>query len=86
MINFIKHAGTIYAAMIALTGGAVWAADTVFQTDREAVSMQIRLMEYDIQDLQAQMGFADSDREREKYRTRIKIKESQIRQLKEQAK
>jgi len=63
---------------------AIWAADTVFHTDKEAVVKQIQMIEYDIQELQVDYGFSETDRERKKYETKIKIKESQIRQLEEE--
>lgn len=78
-----NHWSTIYAAMAAFFYAGYVLADTKFQTDDEANKRQIIMLEYDIQMLQADLGASENDRERQKYETKIRIRESQIRQLKE---
>lgn len=86
MIKLFSDFRTIWLGIIAVIPAGIWAADTVFQTDKEAAVGQIQMMEYDIQDLQVQMGYARDAHDKEMFHRRIEIKESQIRQMKEKLK
>lgn len=72
----------IYGVMLIVTSMSVWAADTVFQTDREAILNQINMLEYQKQDLETEKGYAATQREIQKIEALIRNKESQIEQLK----
>ena len=84
LVNFAKDFRVIYVVILGAIPIGIWAADTVFQTDKEATIKQVQMIEYDIQDLQVDYGFAETDRERQKIDAKIKLKESHIRQLKEE--
>lgn len=71
----------IYGIMLIVATGGVWAADTVFQTDNEATNKQIKMLEYQKQDLETEKGYAESQREKEKIEALIRNKDSQIKQL-----
>lgn len=82
MINFLKDFRTLWGAIVLLIPMAIWAADTVFQTDKEAILNSIEMLEYQKQDLETSKGYAESAREKEKIEALIRNKESQINQLK----
>ena len=76
----------IYGAMLLVASVSVWAADTVFQTDKEATLNQINMLEYQKQDLETEKGYAANQREKEKLEALIRNKDSQIEQLRNQLK
>lgn len=81
LIKILSDVKLLWGAILLIIPIGIWAADTVFQTDKEAAIAEIRQMKRVIKDMEIQRDWAETPRKKQEMERRISNIKDEIDQL-----